>query len=462
MSSLQKRLGRKPYPLGSPVDNDVKWLFEAHAEQKLCIRWSVLLGYCLVTSLNAFMFMSFCTVQDTAQELFRKDAATVNLLYSASLITAIPLMLIIWSYNVKYHRSMTWMSAFFHCAGSWTRFVAVKEHHFVLALVSSVLIGISASQIACSASVLSKLWFPVNERTAATSVSVMANYIGWLLGALLIPVYINGTGGAQLPLHDRYQRMEELSYWQAWYSIVQLVGCIGFYWSAPSESAVRAAISSDSKCGKVLVAIFGDPWFLIQMFAFSLLGGVSFGIPAAQDAIFMQYSISSRDAAYTNAAFIGTGVVTGLFIGGIVRDPRHFGLTLKLFFLIGAVSLTALHVLLVVGGGVPFSAVLLCMSLAGLASLGFIGIGLEAAALFPKVGAAASCLSIELLIQFWGALIAQVATGRNGFLICALAVWVMFLLLLFGFRSPVLSDESKEADSQVQDPDHGPSRPVKK
>lgn len=330
------------------------------------------------------------------------------------------------------------------------RFVAVKQRHFTLAMGSSVLIGISAAQLACSASVLSKLWFPTNERTIATSASVMANYSGWLLGALLMPVYIDGLGDTQPPWHVRHGRMKTLSYFQALYSIIQFLGCCSLYWKSPSESAVREATSAYRDRRKLLVNILGNPWFLIQMFAYSLLGGVSFGIPAVQDAIFTSYNISTRNTAYTNVAFIGTGVVTGLSIGVIVRNSRYFGFTLKILFFICAASLTALHTL-TVAANAPFWAILLCMSLAGLSSLGFIGIALEAAAQFPKVGAAASCLSIEWLIQGCGAIIAQVATGPNGFLICAVVVWVIFLMLLFGFRSPVVSDASREAGSHPQD-----------
>merc|ERR1719161_174808 len=223
--------------------------------------------------------MNFSTVQATAQELLHKDATAVNWLYSVALLTTLPLMLIIWTYNVKYHRSMTWMSALFNAIGAWMRLVAVQHRHFLLAIISSVLIGMSAAQLACSASVLSKLWFPSNERTLATSASVMANYSGWLLGALLIPMYIHGFDSKPAPWHIRHSRIEKLSYYQALYSLIQLVGCIGFYLRAPSQSAVSAAAAT-SKCMDLLVAMLGDPWFMIQTMAYSLLGGVSFGIPA--------------------------------------------------------------------------------------------------------------------------------------------------------------------------------------
>merc|ERR1719482_1059622 len=68
-----------------------------------------------------------------------------------------------------------------------------------------------------------------------------------------------------------------------------------------------------------------------------------------------------------------------------------------------------------------------------MATLGFLGLGIEAAALYPASGAYV-CFTIEGLVQVVGALLNQFATGDSGFIVLAICSWVATFLLLFGYR----------------------------
>lgn len=87
-----------------------------------------------------------------------------------------------------------------------------------------------------------------------------------------------------------------------------------------------------------------------------------------------------------------------------------------------------------------------------MSSLGFIGLGIEAAALYPA-GGAYVCFSIEALVQIFGALFNQFASALGGFMLLAGASWIATLLILFGYhrfseRDSENSQRSEQAEAR--------------
>merc|ERR1712046_210300 len=122
---------------------------------------------------------------------------------------------------------------------------------------------------------------------------------------------------------------------------------------------------------------------------------------------------------YVNLAFIGVGVISGIVIGQRCDNPNHFGRVLKVLFL-GCTACLVLCSLITELGLVKTAkntslGLLIFLSAgAGMTSLGFIGIAIEAAALYP-VGAAYACWFVEILVQAIGGGLGFWVNDKHGF-----------------------------------------------
>lgn len=160
-----------------------------------------------------------------------------------------------------------------------------------------------------------------------------------------------------------------------------------------------------------------------------------------------------------NFAFIFAVVMTGLIVGATVSSPSHFGWVLKTFFVVCTLALGVIAAL--VSGNVITDAkpahllpVVLLSCIGGATSIGFVGVAIEATALFP-VGAAHSTFAIEFLFQVFGGVLGQMCVGHSGFAYLAGVTAVATLLLLLSFRE---ADAAKAARTgTLKDPIAKPS-----
>jgi hypothetical protein len=69
--------------------------------------------------------------------------------------------------------------------------------------------------------------------------------------------------------------------------------------------------------------------YMLQCLCYSCMAGVSFGIPAFLATAFHAIGLTEKESAWTNLAFIGTGVVVGLLAGKLCTNPRTYPRVLK-------------------------------------------------------------------------------------------------------------------------------------
>merc|ERR1712070_1310576 len=99
-------------------------------------------------------------------------------------------------------------------------------------------------------------------------------------------------------------------------------------------------------------------------------------------------------------AFIGVGVLSGILIGQYCNDARNFGIMLKFLFILCTACNVACAIIADIGfihkGNASLAIMIALSAGSGAASLGFIGIGIEAAALYPA-GPGYACWAVELV-----------------------------------------------------------------
>jgi len=453
------------------------------------------------TALDSFLSVNFAVIEERTRETLDVGRGAVALFYTGFLLTVavgmFPGLLLV----TNFEGVALGFSVLMNVSCTWVRWLGLRSRSYPLCFLSAVLNAAGAWVILPLPAQLSQQRFPPAWWSFTTSLAIQANYSGWLLGSVLPPAFV--TDG---------DSMERFMFVQALCSLPVIVGFLLFY-RPPKYSERLTGEHSRLEVGASVLSETGEepfddvdrnagisragsstsllglassvgrdghssgghnvgslkqfirtlrryPRFGMQVLAYGILGGVSFAFPGCDDALLEPHGFKAQTVATANAAFLGVGIVSGLLLGANCT-ARNYGKTLKLLFVICSIALTAFAAV-VSGGGLPDSKprhlaiVIILFSFIGMSSLGFIGLGIEAAALYPA-GGAYVCFTIEGLVQVVGALLNQFATGDAGFIALAVCSWVATFLLLFGYRrfahgqeqgteaSPVTSARGPEA-----------------
>ena len=443
----------------------------------------ILLAFSLNCGSNAFMFMDFTTIPQLTKQIFgfcpvgaaaagecdRVGDAFVGWTYSGSLLAVCPAAIVVMA-TIERHRWATYTIGMgFNCAGGWLRYAAVSTAVAaaggqtdpgpgrVLGLASSVAIGFGAGMTCVGYSAISAEWFPPEERTFATSCAVQSNYAGWALGAVVFPFAVN-TVQSQLQL----QLLQAV--------LVSL--CCALFMAAYRENPVarrrqhRAAAAAACGAGGVSALTFdGDQitaagssgggggfgsgmrllatnrQYVLQCTCYSLLAGVSFAVPAFQATAFRAIGLTEIESAWTNLAFIGTGVTVGLLAGKLCPDPASYPAVIKTMFVLASISMAAAvgtaSIQQRLDPAVLYGLLVAEMMLCGAAMLGFLGIGLSAVVesthpVRPELSGG----TVELFVQVFGAFFSEggVLLGDQAFLFCGLGTWAATACVLTLYR----------------------------
>ena len=331
------------------------------------------------------------------------------------------------------------MGVFCNVAGAWLRYVSAITGSYVVALASSILIGLSAAVIITSVSNVPGTWFRKEERSLATSIGVQANYAGWCAGAVLLPYIVNTP--------DDFKKLMLI---QAFVVSCSLVLFVLFHREAPpglveevNDEEVppsnndKESVVAQTGFIKEFIFVMKHLWssksFIIQLAIYSAIGGISFAIPAVQGEVFgsddNKVSFSNHQTAWTNFAFVFSGVTGGLLFGAFV-SKKYVNTFLSVCFLVCSISLTLIvvvsHVESHFSKHTVFIMYLVLMSISGITSLGFIGPALSrACACVHPISHSWSGGAVEWWIQVFGAILTQISTN---FQYVAVLSWVATII----------------------------------
>eukprot|EP01065_Artemidia_motanka_P048485 TRINITY_DN781_c0_g2_i1.p1 TRINITY_DN781_c0_g2~~TRINITY_DN781_c0_g2_i1.p1 ORF type:complete len:488 (+),score=127.31 TRINITY_DN781_c0_g2_i1:62-1525(+) len=451
-------------------------------------KWLVLLAFAINTFCNSFMFMDFSTVGDVSKETFgwvdefgrpKDDSVTdskLNWLYSASLLSVLP-MAFPAARLLTTHQWYTMLAmTVCNCLGAWLRYLSVRQKSYGIAVVSSVPIGFAAAVLITACAYVPSLWFPKESRSMATSFAVMANYAGWALSTALIPALVKDSG----PLgsgSDAAGGIRDLEWMLLVQACIVSAGPIAFLlfhrerparnpngddddhddvdepvdddiMKVPGDAVVNhhqpqktSRFSGSADCSNCSCSCSISVPYIIQGMAHSVLGGISFTIPAVQTTLFSDLDFSDSKSSWTNFAFVTSGVVAGLVAGKI---GSHFEALqesiMTALYLVCAIALTVVTVVAYnqdsIGKDNAYPVYIVFMGFAGAGSLGFIGVALtHACRHVPGVPHSYSAGAIEWFIQVWGAVLAQVCvTGKSSFVVLTAVTWATTLVAITALR----------------------------
>lgn len=364
-------------------------------------------------------------------------------MYSASLLAAAPAIIPVMFILDRWNISVSCFGVLMNVLGGWLRYIGCKEKNGIITVLSSVPIGLAASVVVCSYTALSAC-FPKHKRSLATSIAVQSNYVGWLVGAMVLPRLVK-----------KPEDFETVMLQQAIAGSCSIVLFALFHRKPDVQEEDEFVSGKDESCSAMVTEfklMLSNPQYLVECLCYCIVGGISFAIPGVQDALFHSIGFTPDEDSWTNFAFIFTGNVVGVLLPCLVRKRKNVRPALNIVFLVVSISVVALAIITHetiwpnikedIGRDHLFVILLVLMMLAGGGSLGFIGVGLHSAAetVAPQVAETKSGGFVELWIQVFGAVFSLIAPAI-GFKIMG-AVAVLIVLISFIFNHPSEKKES--------------------
>ena len=107
-------------------------------------RWAALGGFGYTSATNAFLFMDFSTTAAISQSVLHIDESSLKWLYSFALLSvALGAPVASWGL-VRYNTLTNLAGVLLNLTAAWIRFAAISADSYRLALLSSLLTGLSS------------------------------------------------------------------------------------------------------------------------------------------------------------------------------------------------------------------------------------------------------------------------------------------------------------------------------
>lgn len=263
-------------------------------------RWIVLLLFMFINITMQILWITFASIAPQAELFFGVSELEILLLSLVFMIAYIPItFLASWIIDKYDFKIGAGIGAVLAAIFGFLRYFAGND--YTLLLIFQIVIAIGQPFILNSITRLSASWFPESEKTTATGLSLMSQFIGIMLGVLITPFIVD---------------VLDISSMLLIYGILTLISGTLFVIFAKKEPPTPPSTKFSKEkvsMGIGLKPLFSNKYFLILFITFFFGLGIFNFITSYIGYIVEGWGYSPADAA--NIA----GVLGGLMlIGGIV------------------------------------------------------------------------------------------------------------------------------------------------
>ncbi|XP_035658680.1 solute carrier family 49 member 4 homolog isoform X2 [Branchiostoma floridae] len=290
-------------------------------------RWYVLAVFSLLGIAQGAVWNSWGPVSVSAKLVFAWKDTDIALLENWDNITYVAFTVVaMWILVVKGLRFSVVLTALLIAVGTGLRCIPASAGiATILINAGQFLNGVAGIMLMAAPPLISSTWFPPNQRTTATAISSIFNYVGTSVGYLIGPLFVsqphlmpNSTlHYNQTVVEDISGQIMRLMYVECGYcTAVFLAILIYFPSKPPTPPSLSAAMDRlDFRTG--LKKLFRHGQFWLVCLAYCVPGGVIGGWTAVLDVILSPHGISQIDAGwlgfYGNIAGCGVGLLLGRF-----------------------------------------------------------------------------------------------------------------------------------------------------
>ncbi|XP_066297049.1 solute carrier family 49 member 4 homolog [Branchiostoma lanceolatum] len=289
-------------------------------------RWWVVGTFCLLGIAQGAVWNCWGPISDSAKLVYGwtdgKIAMLANWGCIAFFVFAPGLMYI----NADRLRLSVVLTALLIAVGTGLRCIPASTGiATILINIGQFLNGIAGIMLMAAPPLISSTWFPPSQRTTATAISSIFNYVGTSVGYLIGPLFVSQphlTPNSTLQYNDTVVedisgQIMRLMYVECGYcTAVFLAILIYFPSKPPTPPSLSAAMNRlDFRTG--VKKLFRHGQFWLVCLAYCVPGGVIGGWTAVLDVILSPHGISQIDAGwlgfYGNIAGCAMGLLLGRF-----------------------------------------------------------------------------------------------------------------------------------------------------
>ncbi|MFX0080517.1 MAG: MFS transporter [Candidatus Hodarchaeota archaeon] len=265
-------------------------------------RWTVLLLFMFVNITLQILWISFAAVTLEAMAFYNVDEIFILLLSMSFMIVYIPItFLASWLIDKYDFKIGAGIGATLAGTFGLLRFFAFTDYSLVL--IFQIVIAIGQPFVLNSITKLSSNWFPESERTTATGLSLISQFIGIALGMIITPMLVAG---------------DDLMLMLFIYGMIALISCILFLIFAKSKPPTppsKEAISEKVLMSEGLRQLFTNKHFLILVILF-FIGLGAFNMISS----YIELIIDPKGYGAEEAGMLGGIMLLGGIIGAIIMS----------------------------------------------------------------------------------------------------------------------------------------------
>lgn len=289
-------------------------------------RWTVLLLFMFVNITLQMLWISFAAVTVEATVFYNVDELFILLLSMSFMVVYIPItFLASWlidKYNFKIGAGI---GAVLAGVFGILRFFAFKNYSLVLAFQIGIAIG--QPFVLNSITKLSSNWFPESERTTATGLSLISQFIGIALGMLVTPMLVAGN---------------DLKLMLLIYGYIALDSCILFLIFAKSEPPTPSSKGVTKErvlMSEGLKQLFRNKQFLILVLLFFIGLGAFNMITSYIELIIVPKGYGAEEAGILGGIMLFGGMIGAITMSTISDKLKKRKVLILISVLIAAISL---------------------------------------------------------------------------------------------------------------------------
>jgi len=270
------------------------------------MRWTILLLFMFSNIVIQILWISFAAVTSSAMTFYGVDELSIYLLSMTFMVVYIPVtFLASWVIDKFGFKIGAGFGALLAAIFGFLRIFAMGD--FMLVLIFQIGIAIGQPFMLNSVTKLSANWFPESERTTATGISLISQFLGIALGFFITPFIVEGIS---------FQAMLSI------YGVVALISgllFIIFVKDKPPSPPSKEISEEKVFIFAGLKKLFTNKKFLILVIVFLIGLGVSHTITIYIEKIFVP---RGYDAIFTGIfrSIILIGGIIGCLVMSILSD----------------------------------------------------------------------------------------------------------------------------------------------
>lgn len=265
-------------------------------------RWIELLLFMFVNITLQMLWISFAPVTSNAEAFYNVDELSILLLAMSFMVVYIPItFLASWLIDKHGFKIGAGIGALLAAVFGFLRFFAFTN--YALVLVFQIGIAISQPFVLNGITKLSSNWFPESERTTATGLSLISQFLGIALGMLITPILVTGN---------------DLGLMLLMYGLIAVISgglFLIFSKDKPPTPPSKVVTSEKVFMSKGLKQLFTNKQFLILVIIF-FIGLGTFNMISS----YIELIISPKGYGAEEAGLLGGMMLIGGIIGAIIMS----------------------------------------------------------------------------------------------------------------------------------------------